>query len=206
MASIRQDLKLKSDPSTIVYPNIIGDCIPEESIQGNQIIDDTIGEDHLIAESVTTSKIADGAVTTIKINNSAVTTGKIASNAVTTGKLAGGAVTSSILSDNAVTTQKIYDGAVTYAKCHIREYPYTYLSSVTLSDLITWLDGTALGSVKFFITNPYTEEIQFAVGANDIVVWYYDDSSSNFKKEILDSDANLNAFVSTYRLTILVHE
>lgn len=67
MADILQTLKLQSDPSTNVYPNILEGNIP--------------------SSAVTTDKVANGNITTVKIADEAITTDKLEDDSVTVDKL-----------------------------------------------------------------------------------------------------------------------
>ena len=112
MAEILQDLKLQSDPTTIVRPNVVSDNIPDGAIVTNK----------LATGAVTTAKIADGAVTTAKLDAAAVTTAKVADGAVTTAKLDAGAVTNAKIQNSAVDASKIASGAVTRTKVSTQKY------------------------------------------------------------------------------------
>lgn len=77
MAQIRQTLKLESDPTTEVFPNVQPENIPASAID----------ETKIASNAVTESKINAGAVTNTKLANNAITTPKIADNAVKRSKI-----------------------------------------------------------------------------------------------------------------------
>lgn len=87
MAEIRQDLKLQIDPSTIVRPNIVTDCIPDGAVTADKLATDAVTESKILDGAVTEDKIDDGAVTRDKIANQAVISSKIGNNAVTNEKI-----------------------------------------------------------------------------------------------------------------------
>lgn len=70
MSDIITTLKEKGTPTNSVYPNIVGDNIPNNAVTNTKIADG----------SITTNKIVDGAITTIKINDGAVTINKLENN------------------------------------------------------------------------------------------------------------------------------
>lgn len=93
MAQIRQTLKLESDPTTEVYPNIKPECIPALAIDEAKIASNAVTENKIADAAVTNSKLANNAVTEAKIDDGAVTNTKLATNSVTSTKIANNAVT-----------------------------------------------------------------------------------------------------------------
>lgn len=96
MPEINQDLKLQSDPTTIVRPNIVSDNIPSGAVT----------EAKLATGAVTQGKLASGAVGNAQLATQAVSADKIAPNAVTHAKIASGAVGNAQLATGAVSTSK----------------------------------------------------------------------------------------------------
>ena len=151
MAEIRQDIKLQNDPSTIVRPNIIGDCIPDGDVTHAKLATDAVEEGNIRDSSVSEDKIADGSITTNKIASGAVTSGKIDSGAVTSGKIA----------SNAVTNAKIQDHAIMFDK-------FNFYEGYLLSDyIISWGDDQ--------ITPRMLWDIFLSVRAHCGVVVYVDE-------------------------------
>ena len=93
MAQIRQTLKLESDPTTEVYPNILSDNIPANAVDATKIASNAVTETKIVDAAVTNTKLATGAVTETKIVDAAVTNTKLGNNAVTNTKIANNAVT-----------------------------------------------------------------------------------------------------------------
>ena len=139
MAEIRQDLKLESDPSTIVRPNIVGDNIPDGDI--------------------TTDKLADSSVTTAKINDGAVTTDKLEDASVTNDKIAGGSVTSDKLGADSVNGSHIANGAITNAKLATGTIENSKVKNNTLTrEKMASINGTLL--TDYVVNEGPKEEIQ----------------------------------------------
>lgn len=107
MAEIRQDLKLQSDPSTIVRPNIITDCIPDGVVTHAKLDTDAVEDVNIRDFSVTENKVMDGAITSDKVASGAVTGTKIASDAVTSDKIGSGAVTEAKIANRAIRFDKL---------------------------------------------------------------------------------------------------
>ena len=123
MAQIRQTLKLESDQTTEVFPNIKPENIPVSAIDETKIAIGAVTTSKIRALAVQTSNIADNAVTNSKIGSLAVQEGNIGTGAVTTTKILNDAVTNSKIANNAVTTTKIIDEAVTTSKIkHVDNY------------------------------------------------------------------------------------
>ena len=105
MPEINQDLKLQSDPSTIVRPNIVSDNIPSGAIDSTK----------LGASSVTSPKIAPSAVQSQHISAGAVQEAALDSLSVSTAKIQGGAVTTPKLANQAVNKSKAKIGLIQIA-------------------------------------------------------------------------------------------
>lgn len=141
MAEIRQDLKLQSDPSTIVRPNIITDCIPDGAITAAKIAYYSIGHSWLAEDAVQDDNILDNAVITSKINSNAVTSSKIASGAVTEDKIGSGAVTNSKI------------GAFAVHRGNVRLLSQLVLDADTgedFDDLLDWIQNAVLNGYRFY--------------------------------------------------------
>ena len=210
MPNIVQNLKLKSDPSTIVNPNIVSDNIP--------------------ALAITTDKLAPNAVTAGKIGNGEITTLKIATSAVTANKIAAGAVTETKIDTGAVTTTKIADGAVTNAKIasgtiidnnimdnaiHASKLigfelsPTAILSHYpTFQDLLDWLDTfypRELAMISFTTTkNGYRSKALVAWNSSipDMRILYFNDQNYAFETAKILNDSDYVSFVNAYFLEI----
>lgn len=169
MAEIRQDLKLQSDPSTIVRPNIVTDCIP----------DGAVTEDKIGLRAVTSNKIADDAVVEDRIADGAVTAIKIAPNAVQTSKIGSGAVTTAKLATGAVTTDKIANSQITASKLLVyTDNLATLLNDdnvTTISEFEEWIDDLIVGGCywAYLESGTYKFPVVFARGAG-VFVGYYD--------------------------------
>lgn len=87
MATIITNLRLQSDTSTIVHPNIEAGNIPNLSIDASKIAADSISATKIATSAVINSKIAPQAVTRDKIAVSAIGTSEIADNSITRSKL-----------------------------------------------------------------------------------------------------------------------
>ena len=139
MPTITQDLKLQSDPSTIVHPNIESANIPSSAItedkiatgavtgtkmasntiQSGNIQDSAITQGKIRSDAVSTAKIQDGAVTEQKIANAAISTAKIQDGAISTAKIQDSSITQAKIQNEAVSTAKIQDEAVTLDKLNL---------------------------------------------------------------------------------------
>ena len=151
MPTITQDLKLQSDPTTIVHPNIESANIPNAAVTTDKVQDSAITMDKIANSAVTSAKIQGLAVSTTKIANNAVTEGKIDSLSISTGKIKNAAVTSAKIADGAITTDKLGNQSVTKNKCNFHVFEEkTFLqllneciaalgtSPITYGDFITW--------------------------------------------------------------------
>lgn len=87
MPTITQDLKLQSDPSTIVRPNIQSSNIPSSAVTSDKIASAAVTSSKIASSAVTSDKIADGAIITAKLDDSSVTTAKLANLSVGTAQL-----------------------------------------------------------------------------------------------------------------------
>ena len=208
MSEIIQDLKLKSDPTTIVRPNIVTDCIPAQAVTTPKIAD----------TGITTAKIADGAITNSKMASNAIATATIIDGAVTTAKIAHGAITTAKIADENVTTNKIADGAVTTAKIGAKQVSYSKLNITLLNDYDVYMAFPTLAQFVAYIEPIYhlirirgidgnfVQVIQFAVDAlNDEVVFhYYDHANAKWVDELVDTDAKYIAFISSHKIVLEV--
>ncbi len=88
MPDIRQTLKLESDPSTNVFPNIKKENIPSLAIDSTKIENGAVIAAKIANGAVQSSHISPGAVGTAAIENLAVTSSKIANGAVLSSKIA----------------------------------------------------------------------------------------------------------------------
>lgn len=118
MANKISNLHVKGDLSTIIYPNIVAQNIPMNSIDFSKIQDDAIITQKIFNKAVTNAKIQNNAISTEKIQDSAISTDKIQNNAITNDKIVDGAITTDKIQDNAITTDKIQNNAVTKDKIY----------------------------------------------------------------------------------------
>jgi hypothetical protein len=152
MAEIRQDLKLQSDPSTIVRPNIVTDNIPDGGVTTAKINDGAGTTAKIADNAITSAKIASGAVVNDKLSNNVVTSSKIADGAVQAAKISSGAVLESKLADNAVSHDKlknysVYGNKISRTAGLIVDHDW----GETFSDFVTWLkDAFASGATFFY--------------------------------------------------------
>ena len=140
MPDIKQTLKLKSDPSTNVYPNIVSDNIPSKAVTDDKIDDNAVTAAQLADNAVTENKILDEAVTKFKIADGAVTNAKIDGDAITSDKISNGAVTAAKIANGAVTFYKIPSNTIDRSKIRfvIATGPGIVIQYPTLSDFSTF--------------------------------------------------------------------
>lgn len=197
MAEIRQDLKLQSDPSTIVRPNIIGDCIPDRAITKDKIAYLTITSAELADDAATEDKIMDGAVTAIKI----------APNAVQTSKIGSGAVTNDKLASSAVTTGKIADSQITSAKLLVyTDQLATYLNDdeiTTETDFETWIANLIVGGCywAYLVTGTHIYPVVFVKGAG-VTISYND--GTEWVNILVEDDTDYENFLAGDALNIIL--
>lgn len=197
MAEIRQDIKLQNDPSTIVRPNIIGDCIPDRSITKDKIAYLTITSAELADDAASEDKIMDGAVTAIKIAANAVQTSKIGSGAVTSGKLASGAVTTAKIGDNQITSAKL----LVYT-----DQLATYLNDdniTTEAEFETWIDNLIVGGCywAYLATGTHKYPVVFARGAG-VFISYFD--GTEWVILTIEDDTDYENFLAGDALNIIL--
>ena len=195
MATIVQDLKLKTDPTTIVHPNIEADNIPASAITAAKIASSTI----------TSAKLASNAVTNAKIASSAVTDAKIASGAVTSAKIETGAIQTSHFATGAVDTNAIADHAVTALKLNIVITPSTTVLSV-YPDLASFIAvaKNKLGIWKLVAeVAGYNQEILFGTDGTRLLVSFYDSGTNARKEDIIATDSDYTSFVGACKLAIV---
>ena len=186
MPNIIQDLKLKSDPSTIVNPNIVTDNIP--------------------SGAVTTPKIDSNAVTTGKIAAGAVTEPKIDAGAVTTAKIADGAVTGAKIDDNTIDgATKVIDATINLAKLYRKVWNKSQFTSLypTFADFMTFITGLTPDEVcrlKFFIhlSSGVFESVHFCFKPSSpsyFVYSYFDDGSGQWIKATISNDSDYSTYL-----------
>lgn len=205
MATIIQDLKLKTDPTTIVHPNIEADNIPASAITAAKIASSTITSAKLASNAVTNAKIASSAVTDDKIASGAVTSAKIASGAVTSAKIETGAIQASHFSAGAVDTNAIADHAVTALKLNIVITPYTTVISL-YPDLASFIAvaKNKLGIWKLVAeVAGYNQEILFGTDGTRLLVSFYDSGTNARKEDIIATDSDYTSFVGACKLAIV---
>lgn len=185
MAEILQDLKLQSDPATIVRPNIVSDNIPADAVNTAKIEDG----------AVTTDKLDDGAVTTAKLDDGAVTTAKIDDGAVTTDKIANGAVTSGKIAANTITIGNIKNYEIRAIKLAVQKYTFKDFFGNTISTLADFaaqliILGKAFAFRLFATSINSYEDYRVGVGPTDII--FYDSVGNSVYT--LSSDADVVTF------------
>lgn len=186
MAEIRQDLKLKDDPTTIVRPNIVGDCIPADAITNEKIASGAVTSTKIGTGAVTPGKIASDAVTSSKISTGAVTSSKIEDSAVTATKIASGAVLNLAIADGAISTSKLASKSVTRAKIDDEAVGYHQIDDNAVGksklSLFLWDVGAELESEGF-------------TTLAEVMQWFYDN--------VLSEDLDSKRFVLfCYRLAV----
>ena len=210
MPNIIQNLKLKSDPNTIVKPNIVSDNIPSGAVTTSKID----------SNAVTTAKIADGAVTYPKIADNAISGNKIIDLAITTAKIADGAVTTAKIADDAITWEKIADGTIIDTNIrdnaiHAGKLIGFHLNSSgilshypTLQDLLDWLDtysAREFATISFTTArNGYRSKALVAWNSSipDMRILYFNDQANAFDNEKITDDSSYVAFVTGALLDI----
>lgn len=210
MPNIIQDLKLKSDPSTIVNPNIVTDNIPSGAVTTPKIDSNAITTAKIADGAVTYPKIADNAISGNKIIDLAITTAKIADGAVTTAKIADGAVTWKKIAENTIIDNNIRDNAIHAGKLIgfslkpadiLGHYP-------TLQDLLDWLDtysARELATIAFTTNkNGYRSKavVAWKSSVPDLRIFYFNDSTNDFEMEKILSDSDYVSFVTGAILNI----
>lgn len=200
MAVITQDLKLKSDPSTIVHPNIESANIPAGAV-------DT---DHLAIYSVTAAKIAPGSVSDTKIASNAVATAKIQDGAITESKIASGAVTGAKIAAQTITGSKIASDTIGTTQLRIRQIELvTYISEMgyapntlaTLANLFRNIisgglsDGVLIVKVHYDDTGGVVHDVRLEVDDGN-EVYIFVDANANTPKYKAESDAEVAGFLS----------
>lgn len=206
MPEINQDLKLRSDPSTIVRPNIVSDNIPSGAIT----------EDKLATRAVTQGKLATGAVGTSQLATQAVTSDKVAPNAITNAKMANDSVDTNNLVNQSVTNNKIATGAVSASKLKWSYWNFPGFASDmgvsmgTIADLAKFIKDVHLARYGFltsffYMPDPNQPEICpvfFEVDASNMVTYRL---SNDYNNAIdLTSDADVLSFLSGQGLDIYI--
>ena len=200
MAVITQDLKLKSDPSTIVHPNIESANIPAGAV-------DTA---HLAVYAVTAAKIAPTAVTDTKIASNAVTTAKIQDGSVTEAKIASGAVTGAKIAAQTITGSKIASDTIGTTQLKIRQIALaTYISEMgyspntlaTLANLFRNLiagglsDGVLIVRFHYDDTSGVVHDVRLEVDDGN-EVYIFADANANTPTYKAESGADVATFLA----------
>lgn len=202
MPTIRQDLKLKTDATTIVYPNIIGACIPSGAVDATHLASGAVTTAKLDSNAVTAGKIASDAVITAKILDGAVTHAKLADDAVDTNNIVDEAVSTAKIKDGAVTTQKIGDLSVTRGKMALRRFSHSTILSEhpTLADFIDYFmhDATYMRRTRVYGNSAsWFSEFRFACDGAKFAISYFDSVDADWKREIATNDTEyLNMFMT----------
>lgn len=154
MAEIKQDLKLQSDPSTVVRPNIVSDNIPSGAVTSAKIAAGAVTQPKLGTSSVTSDKLAAGAVIEAKIADSAVTSTKLASGAVQNGNIANGAVTGDKIASGTIENANlrnysVYGSKISRTRGLILDHDY----GETFSDFVNWLKAAFEEGATFFYSD-----------------------------------------------------
>ena len=206
MPEINQDLKLQSDPTTIVRPNINSDNIPSGAVT----------EAKLATGAVTQGKLASGAVGNAQLATQAVSADKIAPNAVTHAKMADDSVDTNNLVNQSVTSNKIATGAVSASKLKWSYWNFPGFASDlgvpmgTLADLAKFIKDVHLARYGFltsffYMPDPNGSEICpvfFEVDNSNMVTYRL---SSDYNNAIdLTSDADVLTFLAGQGLDIYI--
>ena len=208
MPEIIQDLKLKSDPSTIVRPNVVSSNIPANAITTGKIADEALTTGKIANEAITSAKIAPGAVSSAKLEASAVLESKIANNAVTQNKIASGAVTETKIGPEAVTSGKISPLAVTFTKLKYTRKTAAELLSLcpTLHDFYLFIDTFRVRMLSFFSYSlaemAYPTHYFFDANAEVVYMEEYNDNDGKFEYTKLQTDSDYITFVQNHRLSM----
>lgn len=177
MATIRSDLKLKNDPSTIVHPNIEADNIPAFAIDGTKIASGAITFSKIGDGEVITAKLNDGAVTTAKINDGAVTGAKIANSTITNNKIVSvdyGKITGKPTSITTfISLRKLLDTCSTL----IGYYPSTFEDF--LSWILSYMELHPISSVMYRI-NVLALTFIMHVNGDALTLMYWDNSVNDW--------------------------
>lgn len=218
MPNIIQDLKLKSDPSTIVNPNIVSDNIPSGAVTTAKIASNAVTAGKIASGAVTASKIENGAVQQAHISVGAVTEPKIGTGAVTTAKIADGAITGAKIADNTIDGYyKIQDGTITLTKLGRKimsksEFVGLYPDFASFAAFMLGLSPDEFCRIKFFIFNSsgYLEAVHFAFKPNspyEFVYSTYDTGSNDWVRVgIGDNTTYANDFITFLERVILYTE
>lgn len=206
MPNIIQDLKLKSDPSTIVNPNIVTDNIPSGAVTTAKIASNAVTAGKIASGAVTASKIENGAVQTSHISAGAVTEPKIDSGAITTAKIADGAVTGTKIADNTIDgATKVIDATINLAKLLRKVWNKSQFTSLcpTFADFMTFITGLKPDEVcglKFFLrlSSGVFESVHFCFKASSpsyFVYSYFDDGSGQWIKTTISNDSDYSTYL-----------
>lgn len=206
MPNIIQNLKLKSDPNTIVNPNIVSDNIPSSAVTTPKIDSNAITTAKIADGAVTTNKIGDNAITANKIVNNAITTAKIDNNAITTAKIADGAVIGTKIADNTIDgATKVIDATINLAKLSRKVWNKGQFTSLcpTFADFMTLITGLTPDEVcrlKFFLrlSSGVFESVHFCFKASSpsyFVYSYFDDGSGQWIKATISNDSDYSTYL-----------
>ena len=206
MPNIIQDLKLKSDPSTIVNPNIVSENIPSGAVTTAKIASNAVTAGKVATGAVTASKIENGAVQSSHISVGAVTEPKIDAGAVTTAKIADGAVTGSKIANNTIdAATKVIDGTINLAKISRKLWKKSQFTSLcpTFADLMSFITGLSPDEVcrlKFFLrlSSGVFESVHFCFKPSSpayFVYSYFDDGSGQWVKVTISNDSDYTTYL-----------
>ena len=213
MAEIKQDLKLQSDPSTIVRPNIVGDNIPSDAVTTAKILDGAVTTDKLAAGAVTNNKLAqnsvdrdnivDDAIETTHIVDDAITTQKIVNGAITNPKIATGTIENGKIKNNEIRREKlkVYNGTMLtdyveseQVKQEITEFAAMIAEFIRYGYRLYFESSDEVANVSIYVD--VNGEVRFTLDANVSTI----PSSSLVQSDVvtIDSDADVQLFFSSY--------
>lgn len=209
MPNIIQNLKLKSDPNTIVNPNIVSDNIPSGAVTTPKVDSNAITTAKIADGAVTYPKIADNAISGNKIIDLAITTAKIADGAVTTAKIADNAVTGTKIADNTINgATKVIDASINLAKLSRKIWNRSQFISLypTFADFMSFITGLIPDEVcrlKFFmrLSSGFFESVHFcfkAVSPASFVYSYFDDVSGQWIKVTISNDSDYSTYLASF--------
>lgn len=200
MAVITQDLKLKSDPSTIVHPNIESSNIPADAVGTSQIAANSIINAKIADYAVSGTKISAGAISTAKIQDGAVTEGKIASGAVTGAKIAAQTITGSKIASDTIGTTQLKIRQIALAT-YISEMGYPITSLAQLANLFRTIiagglsDGVLIVRFHYDDTARVVHDVRLEVDDGD-EVYIFADANANTPTYKAESNADVATFLA----------
>lgn len=200
MAVITQDLKLKSDPSTIVHPNIESANIPAGAVDTSHLAVYAVTAAKLAPTAVTDTKIASNAVTTAKIQDGAVTEDKIASGAVTGAKIAAQTITGSKIASDTIGTTQLKIRQIALAT-YISEMGYAPNTLATLADLFRNLisgglsDGVLIVRFHYDDTSGVVHDVRLEVDDGN-EVYIFADANANTPTYKAENNGEVAGFLT----------